>query len=180
MRFSPVSAVCLSLMLPLPALAAGTETEAPPKPSPTTQECEEGLIWDADLGECAAPKDTRLNDKTRMLAVRELAYAGRVAEARSVLDSLQDQGSDLALTYRGFVARTLGQTAEAELWYQRALAANPNNLLARSYMGQGYVEQGEIHLARLQLTQIRTRGGRGSWAEISLRMAIERGRGFSY
>ena len=39
---------------------------------------------------------------------------------------------------------------------------------------------GDLVAAKAQLTEIRTRGGRNSWAEIALRMAIENGQGSSY
>ena len=65
-------------------------------------------------------------------------------------------------------------------YYHRALSANPGNLLARSYLGQAYVALGEIRLARAELSEIRQRGGRQTWAELSLRQAIESGKGYSY
>ncbi len=49
---------------------------------------------------------------------------------------------------------------------------NPDNLLARSYMGQALVEQGQVDLALAQLSEIRMRGGRGTWAETSLTNAV--------
>jgi hypothetical protein len=49
---------------------------------------------------------------------------------------------------------------------------NPDNLLARSYMGQALVEQGQVDLALAQLSEIRMRGGRGTWAETSLANAV--------
>ena len=66
------------------------------------------------------------------------------------------------LTYLGFTHRKMGNASTGLAYYQKALAVNPNNLLARSYMGQGYVASGNIELASAQLTEIRTRGGRGT------------------
>ena len=65
-------------------------------------------------------------------------------------------------------------------YYTAALDADPNNLLARSYMGQGHVASGQMVLAQAQLTEIRMRGGRDSWAEVSLQQAINTGVGSSY
>jgi hypothetical protein len=42
------------------------------------------------------------------------------------------------------------------------------------------VEQGEVAAARAQLSQIRARGGRGTWPEVALRLALGSGRGFAY
>ena len=65
-------------------------------------------------------------------------------------------------------------------FYLAALRIDPDHLLARSYMGQGMVEAGDLDGARAQLSQIRASGGRGTWPEFSLRLALDRGRGFTY
>lgn len=160
--------------------AAGTESDTPPTPTETTTTCSNGMVWDADSKSCVEPTDSSLNDTDRMNAVRELAYAGRITDAERVLDAMLDQDSDGVLTYRGFTARKAGRTDEALEWYGRALEANADNLLARSYMGQWHVEAGNIDLARVQLSEIRQRGGRSTWADVSLRMAIQSGAGYSY
>ena len=175
--------VFLSLALsvaPLAALAVGFNDDDPPTPTETTTTCTKGQIWDADAKSCVEPDKSSLNDTDRMNAVRELAYAGRLSEAARVLDAVTDQGADAVLTYRGFIARKSGQSDAAFAWYKRALTANPDTLLARSYLGQWYVETGNITLARAELSEIRHRGGRSTWPEVSLRMAIQSGAGYSY
>ena len=62
----------------------------------------------------------------------------------------------------------------------KAIAANPDNLLARSYMGQGMVAEGRIDDAITQWREIKARGGEGTWAEASLREAIRTGSTYSY
>ena len=57
---------------------------------------------------------------------------------------------------------------------------NPDNILARSYMGQAFVEQGDTANAKLQLAEINARGGKGTWPAFSLRKAIQSGAGYSY
>ena len=166
--------------IPVLANAAGTESDTPPTPTETTTNCTNGMVWDADSKSCVEPTDSSLNDTDRMNAVRELAYAGRIPDAERVLDSVEDQASDGVMTYRGFTARKAGRMDDAYAWYERALTANPNNLLARSYMGQWHVESGNIELARAELSEIRQRGGRSTWPEISLRLAIQSGSGYSY
>ena len=80
----------------------------------------------------------------------------------------------------GFTERKLGRRDSAMGYYKAALSANPDNLLARSYMGQSFVETGDMELAAAQLTEIRTRGGRNTWPEVSLRLAMQSGQGFAY
>ena len=64
--------------------------------------------------------------------------------------------------------------------HTKAIAKNPDNLLARSYMGQGLVAAGKTELAIGQWKEIVARGGAGGWPEESLRTALETGLTFSY
>ena len=113
-------------------------------------------------------------------AVRELAYAGRYQDAQGVLLAMTDQSDDRVLTYWGFTHRKLGNLKLANAFYSQAIARNPNNILARSYMGQGFIEEGMPAQALAQWKEIRARGGAGTWAEESLRSAMETGQGFTY
>lgn len=175
-----LTALALAALIPTATLAASLDDDTPPQPTSTTTQCEQGLVWDADSKSCVAPKDSRLDDDIRYGAVREYAYAGFYDAASDVLDAMTDQSSDRVLTYRGFLARKSGDFSTAESYYNAAIAQNPDNFLARSYLGQGLAEGGKVAAARVQLSEIRARGGRGTWPELALRLAIESGRGFSY
>lgn len=165
------------LCVPSMAFAVGSDTTTTPPAAPA---CTDGKVRDAQTGRCVAPSDARLDDAERYEAVREYAYADQVPEAVAVLDAMQDQGADGVLTYRGFTARKMGDMESAMDWYRQALSANPDNLLARSYMGMGFVEAGAYDLARAELSEIRARGGRNTWPEMALRLALTSGRGTSY
>lgn len=172
-------ALATAVALPQLALAVGTETDAPPKPTETSS-CEDGLVWDEDAEKCVAPKESSLTDDQLYEAARELAYAGRLSETLHVLAAMSDQQDDRVLTYKGFVARGMGDMEGAETFYQAALSANPDNLLARSYMGQGFVEQGRIEEAFAQLAEIRARGDEGGWPAEALETAILTGSTTTY
>jgi tetratricopeptide (TPR) repeat protein len=176
-RFIPAFLLAL---VPAAAFAVGSGDSSAPKPTPTSTECKEGLVYDEDKKECVAPKDSRLDDEQRYRAVRELAYAGKYRGASEVLDAMADQGSDQVLTYRGFIARKTGDIELGMAYYRQAIARNPDNLLVRSYMGQGFVEQGQIDLASDQLLEILARGGAGTWPAEALRTAIATGVTVSY
>lgn len=173
--------ITLTLALfPFAAFGAGGDTEAAPKPSETTTTCAEGLVFDLATQSCMTPDASTNDDSARLDDVRELAYAGYYQAALDVLDTLQDPQAPLALTYYGFAHRKAGNVDLAMGYYNAALTADPDNLLARSYMGQGHVASGDVSLAQVQLTEIRMRGGRGTWAETSLQQAIATGVGASY
>lgn len=182
--------VVLLMILPGMAFAAGsgsgggsgggTTWTNPPATTKTTKACKGIKVWDARTKSCVSPRDSRLDQDILMGAVRELAYAGRLEDAQGVLRLMDDQTDDLVLTYWGFTSRKLGRGELARSYYNRALARNPDNILARSYMGQGLVAEGRIDEAVAQLDEINARGGAGTWAEASLREAIRSGATFSY
>ncbi|WP_373635651.1 hypothetical protein [Yoonia sp. SS1-5] len=174
-----LTALVLALS-PMVAFAAGSETPTPPQPTETTETCAEGLVWDLATKSCLTPEESTNDDSARLRDVRELAHAGQYAAALNILDSLQNPQAPLALTYYGFTHRMAGRVETGMDYYRAALVADPGNLLARSYMGQGHVASGNLVLAQAQLTQIRMRGGRGTWAETSLADAIATGHGATY
>ena len=144
---------------------------APPKPTETTTDCDLGFIFDDATKACVAPENTTDDQAALYLDARELAWAGRLNDATRVLNLMVP--SDKVITYQGFVARKSGDWKAASAFYQAALNANPNNLLARSYYGQGLVDAGDIAGAKTQLTEIRKRGGRQTWPEVALRLHLE-------
>ena len=161
-----------------PVADPGSQTELPTPPE--DPKCADGMVWDTESEQCLDAKSEMLDDVERLEAVREYAYAEQLAVASAVLDTMRDQNSDGALTYRGFLARKLGSFDTGMEWYAKALKQNPDNLMARSYMGQGLVEAEEMDLALEQLVEIQQRGGRDSWPERALRLALEHGKGDSY
>lgn len=177
MRILPLSLVPL-LLCPALALAAGGESG--PGTTFTTTTCEKGLVWDPNEKKCVAPQESSLDDDGLYEAARELAYAGRLDDAQTVLSLMSDPEDDRVLTYMGFTNRKLGNMDAAMTFYRRALDKNPDNLLARSYMGQGHVTDGDLDLARAQLEEINARGGAGTWAEESLASAIRTGVTYNY
>ncbi|MEP4194187.1 MAG: tetratricopeptide repeat protein [Aliishimia sp.] len=168
------------IAMPGLAFAAGGGSEAAPKPTKTSKDCKGVRVWDIGKQRCVKPKQSSLDEQGLYEAVRELAYAGRYHDAQGVLAAMPDQKDDRVLTYYGFTNRKLGDLDTAMMFYTAALDQNPDNMLARSYMGQGMIEAGDIEGARLQLAEIETRGGGYTWAGTSLRKAIYVGKTYNY
>jgi tetratricopeptide (TPR) repeat protein len=162
------------------AFAAGTESSEPPKPTATTTECAKGEVWDEKTKACIKAEESSLNDDQRFGAVRELAYAGRYDEAMHVLATMTEGETSRVMTYQGFLLRNTGHIEEGIAAYERAIAMNPDNILARSYYGQLLVQMDELAMAEDQLTQIRAHGGAGTWAEQSLSTAIKTGKTYTF
>jgi len=158
--FSAVSAFALSHA----ARAAGEDTTTPPDTTKTSTECTDGKVWDEEKKECVEPQKSGMNDDLLFKAARELAYAGQYENSLKVLDAVKDQNSARILNYRGYSNRKAGRVELGMSYYKRALQADENYILARSYMGQALVEQGQIEEAKVQLIEIRDRGGENTWA----------------
>ena len=165
----------LALIAPGLAFAAGSGDSDAPKTTQTTKSCKGVKVWDATKKRCVRPKESNLAPDTLYDAVRELAYAGRIEDAQGVLSAMPDQSHDGVLTYWGFTHRKLGNLELANAFYEQAIAQNPNNILARSYMAQGFVAAGRTDEALAQWHEIKARGGDGTWAEVSLRNALRTG-----
>jgi tetratricopeptide (TPR) repeat protein len=169
-----LAAVGFLLVLASAALAAGTEDDdtSPPPKSETTTECRDGKVWDSDKKECVEPKKSGFNDDKLFQAAREFAYAGQYANAIKVLKLARNQNDPRILNYLGYSNRKAGRMRIGMAYYRRALEQDQNYILARSYMGQALLEQGDVQAARVQLVEIRDRGGEDTWAYRSLLQSL--------
>jgi predicted Zn-dependent protease len=169
-----------SSLMTSPAMAAGSSSATPPKPTQTTEDCTDGQVWDEKTKACVDPQSGALDDNTLYGAVREFAYAGQYGHAQNALRAMSDQNDDRVLTYWGFTIRKMGDVPGGMAFYARAIAQNPDNILVRSYMGQALIEQGNTQAARVQLGEIRARGGKGTWSETALNEALTTGKTRDY
>lgn len=182
----------LALALPSATLAAGTDDGAEPTPTETTTTCTDGKIWNAEKKECLDPEpmegekpaaaegtdpqmQARFSDDQLFEAAREFAYAGQPEHAIRALKAARNQDDPRILNYLGFAHRKAGRLELAMDYYRKALAIDADYLLARSYMGQGLIEMGDIDGARGQLVEIRDRGGKDSHAYRALAESLDRG-----
>ncbi|WP_370643600.1 hypothetical protein [Shinella sp. NM-101] len=171
------------------ARAAESDTTTPPVPTETTTTCTDGKIWSDEKKECIAPEDMkpattgkekpgeqkkserRIDDRLYE-AAREFAYAGQYRNAIRALNAAYDQEDPRILNYLGYNTRKLGNMQLGMSYYRRALQKDENYILARSYMGQALIEQGDIEGARVQLVEIRDRGGENTWAYRALLQSL--------
>jgi len=171
----------VALLFPGAAIAKdGTREKSKPKPTQTTQHCTSGKVWDKASKSCVRVQSNLLDDDALYSAVREFAYAGQYRNAQTALAAMSDQSEDRVLTYWGFTHRSLGDMQKGMKFYKMALAKNPSNITARSYMGQALVLQGDMDAAREQLAAILENGGKGTWAEESLANSISTGKSYNY
>ena len=85
---------------------------------------------------------------------------------------MKEQESARVFNYLGYANRKAGRMELGMQYYKRAIQADENYILARSYMGQALVEQGRVEEARAQLVEIRDRGGEDTWAYRALLLSL--------
>jgi tetratricopeptide (TPR) repeat protein len=156
------------------AWSAGSEDDdtAPPPKTQTTTKCKDGKVWDSKKKECVDPKKSSLNDDQIFQAAREFAYAGQYQNAINVLHLAKNQDDPRILNYLGYSNRKAGRMQLGMSYYHKALQQDENYILARSYMGQALLLQGDVQAARVQLVEIRDRGGENTWAYRSLLQSL--------
>lgn len=162
------------------AHAIGPEDDDPPAPTPTTTTCTAGQVWDATISACIAIEQSSLDEDTLRRTARELAYVDRTEDALMLLSrSVEPQASEV-LTLTAFAHGRAGDLDVALPLYTAALSADPDNLLARAYMGLALIAAGRSVEAALQQGEIHARGGKDSWPDRALSRAIEAGEPIGY
>jgi len=89
-------------------------------------------------------------------------------------------GASEVLTLTAFAHGRAGDLDTALPIYGAALTADPDNLLARAYMGLALIAAGRAEDAEMQLSEIRARGGTGGWPDRALARGIAAGAPIGY
>jgi len=112
-------------------------------------------IWDAEKKRCLKEEKSSSIDQDSIYTYgRNLARAGQYENAIRVLYLAHDQSDPRVLNYLGFANRKLGNMDKALTYYHAAVATNPDFSLVREYLGEAYIQLGQLEKAREQLTQI--------------------------
>jgi tetratricopeptide (TPR) repeat protein len=96
-------------------------------------------------------------------------YEGGIAVLRAMG---YDDNADVA-TLIGYASRKLGRYDDAKLWYERALAIDPNHAQTWSYYGMWQAEQGNILKAKDDLEKVRSICGTECREYVALKEAID-------
>lgn len=138
----------------------------------TTKDCKNGKVWDDKKNKCVDAEHGMFSDDKLYETAKEFAYAGQYDNAINVLKLAANQDDPRIGTYYGFAHRKAGRVELGMSYYEDVLAKHPNYLLARSYMGQALMLQGDGVGALNQLKEIAARGGKGTEAYTQLAAAI--------
>lgn len=161
-------------LMAAPVLAAGGGGNAP-TPTPATKKCKKGEVWNKKKKKCIKAKAGVTSDDALYETARELAYAERYDEAITLLQMAANQDDPRILNYLGFSHRNAGRMEVGLGYYQEAIKRDPNYVLARSYMGQALLQNGDRVGASVQLAEIEKRAGKANWPYESLASALATG-----
>lgn len=148
-----------------PVLSAGGGSGGGNADSPKTMKCKRGEVVRTvtengkKVKKCVKATSGLLPDADLYEQGRLLAKAGEYEWAIDVLSLVQNQNDPKVLNYIGYSNRKAGRLETGISYYRKALAIDPNYVLAREYLGEGYVIAGRIDLAKLELTEIGSRCG---------------------
>lgn len=141
------------------------------------KKCKNGEVLKkvGNMKKCVPIESGILPDEDLYQQGRALAKAGHYEWALQILAAVQNQNDPRVLNYTGYSNRKAGRLEIGITYYRKALAIDPNFVLAREYLGEGYVAAGRIDLARLELNEIKTRAGAASEEYQDLSKAIATG-----
>ncbi len=148
------------------AFAAGSSSnDAPAAPDKPKLVCKKGEVIKnvrtngVKKKKCVKLESSNLTDEELYDQGRQLAKDGKYEDALKVLAKIKNQDDPRVLNYLGYSNRKAGRLEVGIAYYQKALAIDPNFVLAREYLGEGYVAAGKIDLAKIELAEIEKRCG---------------------
>jgi tetratricopeptide (TPR) repeat protein len=160
------SALLVLPLLAAPALTAGGGGGGGADPGTT---CPKGKVYDKKTKKCVDAQRGAVDDDSLYAAGLHLAEQGRYGEAITILSLAADKTDPRILNYLGYSHRKAGRVTVGLGYYQEALRHNPDYTLVREYMGEAYLQQGNVAAAKEQLTEIEKRCGKGceEYAELA-------------
>jgi tetratricopeptide (TPR) repeat protein len=146
------SMATFTIVVPKLALAMETNSPSPPSSTTTQQPGSQGTTKSTKKKQKSSSAEDFLNGwhKAYALVYDKHDYEDGITMLRSMG---YDDNADVA-TLIGYASRKLGRYDDAKIWYDRALAADPNHALTWSYYGMWQAEQGNILKAKDDLEKV--------------------------
>jgi tetratricopeptide (TPR) repeat protein len=145
----------LSVISPAPAMSSGGDST-----TIVTPNCKKGKIWSKKKKKCVKiKKSSLLDDENIYQTGRDLAMHGRYNDAIQVLSYAYDKSDPRVLNYLGYAHRKSGRIDVGIGYYKEALRIDPDYILVREYMGEAFLQKGDLVSAKVQLKEIKNRCG---------------------
>ncbi len=153
------SAIVAALLLAFavsagPALAASdTGRERFPPDSPPYPQDQKGEKKGAQKKKKEQKSQQELRDGYQH--ARALIMDGQYEAGIAAMHALGHDDNPEIANFIGYASRKLGRYEDSKLWYERALAADPNHVRTWSYYGMWHAEQGNLLMAKDYLEKVR-------------------------
>jgi len=121
--------------------------------------CGTGRVWSGEAGACLGNNAAALTDEDLYLGAGDDVLDGRYADALDLLGRIADKRHANVLNLTGYATRKLGDVDRGIDYYHKALALDPSYTKARQYLGEGYLQKGDVAKAEEQLDEIADRCG---------------------
>jgi tetratricopeptide (TPR) repeat protein len=121
--------------------------------------CGTDRVWSSDQQACIDSHSATLTDQDFYDEARALVDEGHFSRALEILHRIKKQEQPRVLNYIGYTTRKLGDVDKGLEYYHKALELDPNYLLAREYLGEGYLQKHDVEKAKEQLMEIAHRCG---------------------
>ncbi len=164
-RLHLMGGLAAAMLVPLLALGVSTALAAPSQPTQPAKpvvpkECKELTPNTRAYRTCVKKYSALFDDESLYAAGLGLAkddqdYAG----ALTVLGAVRNADDTRVLTMIGYALRKSGRVDEAFDYYGRALKIDANNVQTREYLGEAFLQKGDLAGAKAQLTEISARCG---------------------
>ncbi len=137
--------------------------------------CKSGYVYSKKKKRCVRQQSDLLERSDLVDYAWTLTYSGEHLRAIRLFQAAGINSDPRVLNGLGYSHRKLGHLVTGISYYQRALEIDPNYVLARSYLGEGYMLSGRTDLARRELAEIEARCGKQCREYVYLYQAIETG-----
>jgi tetratricopeptide (TPR) repeat protein len=122
------------------------------------RQCRSNYVWECGRG-CVQRTGMIMPDEEIYAEAVSLIRARHYSEGLELLWAIETRQDPQVLNYIGFATRKLGNVDKGINYYHKALAIDPDYTLAREYLGEGYLQKGDVASAKRQLGEIRVRCG---------------------
>jgi tetratricopeptide (TPR) repeat protein len=154
---------------PVPVFAMGTDS---PPPADEKKDKKKGSATEEQEQQIAHAKFLR-----EYRAARDVILAGDYKRGISAMHALgHDEHPDVA-NYVGYANRKLGNYDQSKVWYEKALAADPQHVRTWSYYGMWHMEQGNRLMAQDYLSKVNALCGNTTCKEFIELKAVIAGTG---
>jgi tetratricopeptide (TPR) repeat protein len=164
---------------PVAVYAMGDESPAPPVDDGKKKDKKKGSVIEQQEQKLAQEKQQEKQQEKFLRdyrAARQLILSGNYQGGIAAMHALgHDEHPDVA-NYIGYANRKMGHYEQSKIWYEQALAADPNHVRTWSYYGMWQMEQGNRLKAEDFLSKVKLICGNASCEEYRQLKAVIDGR----